>query len=173
MNSGYTAKTEDGYCYSVLPSSVYQPTAGASLCAWYYPPVDIGYINVTLTSDGVAATATAVGVTGTSPVVLSTKTIPANNATKYVGENRFDMMMLVHKASDVNETAPETTSNAGPTGTGTSPSGSAPTGTKSTAAGPSSSNPASSLRPAAGGILGAWPVAVVATALATLQGLLS
>ncbi|KAL2019157.1 hypothetical protein VTK56DRAFT_10029 [Thermocarpiscus australiensis] len=138
--SGYTIPPAALYCYSVLPSSVYQPSAGSSFCQERGPMADVKTVNMTLTVNGLSRSTQVLEILGTVPMTVTSTTFSPAQATHLVGVNVFPMVALVHKAADLSVT--------------------------STGGGPAtSSNPANSLRPTSSGSLGIWPVVAVAIAI--------
>ncbi|KAL2131160.1 hypothetical protein VTI74DRAFT_5447 [Chaetomium olivicolor] len=140
--SGYTIPRDPGYCYSVLPTSVYQPSAGSSFCQLQFTSADVGTMNMTLTINGQSRSTQVLEVTGTVPITIVSTTFSPAQATHLVGVKIVPMVPLVHKAADLSMTS----LGGGPA---------------------TSSNPANSLRHTSRGTLGIWSIVVAAIAMAS------
>ncbi|CAK7242843.1 MAG: hypothetical protein STHCBS139747_004346 [Sporothrix thermara] len=97
-----------GACYSVIPTSVYKPTAG---CLPFYMESVQTHETGTYTIEGQTLTDALVVVTATGPQAVTTTTTvfatptvtsgPDAVALSYVGVLMYNAVLMVHQASDV------------------------------------------------------------------------
>ncbi len=136
----------DNFCYTILPTSVYQPSASATICEWFWVYGSPKTVNTTLTLNGHATPTQVLVVPETAALTEYTTTISPAEATHMVGWQAVGLIPLIHKAEDL------------------AAASSKPAATSSSAA--------KALRPALSGPLGIWQLVVVAamvTAGATLM----
>lgn len=127
-----------GYCYSVLPTSLYQVPAGSTFCGeGAFGTLSFASQTLNVTLNGHPTTVEIAKATGSWSISTYSTTLAPEETQRYVGVRDIMMLNLVHKASDLVSTAPTA----------------ATTSSKSTA----------SRGPAVGAV---WPLAVVGLTMA-------
>ncbi len=115
---------------------MYQPSAGATVCAWGWVYDSPKTQNTTLTFNGHATPTQVLLVPESAGLAEYTTTISPAEVTHMVGWRAVGLIPLIHKAEDLSAVS----NNPAAT----------------------SSSPAKALRPAPSGMLGIWQLVVVA-----------